>query len=186
MNYIIVDLEATCWENRKGRKSEIIEIGAVIVNDQRQIMDEFTAIIKPVIHPTLSDFCTTLTTISQEMVDQGLPFIEALENFKSWINSFGKEYLICSWGYYDKSQFISDCKIHGQETSWLDQHISLKHQYALIKSLSRPISMKNALKLEGLSMEGTHHRGIDDAKNITKIFIQHFEHWKPEGLKKTA
>ncbi len=31
---------------------------------------------------------------------------------------------------------------------------------------------------EGLELEGTHHRGIDDAKNIAKIFIRYFEEWE--------
>jgi len=30
--------------------------------------------------------------------------------------------------------------------------------------------MGGALKMEGIKLEGTHHRGIDDATNIAKIF----------------
>ncbi len=183
MNYIIVDLEATCWEKGKGRKSEIIEIGAVCVNEQNQVADEFSQIIRPEINPLLSEFCTKLTSITQEMADNGIHFIEALNNFLNWINSHGSKYLICSWGYYDKNQFLSDCEVHKQSTAWIKNHISLKHQYALIKSLRRPVGMKTALKIENLDLEGTHHRGIDDARNITKIFQEYFEFWNPEGVK---
>jgi inhibitor of KinA sporulation pathway (predicted exonuclease) len=38
--------------------------------------------------------------------------------------------------------------------------------------------MKGALEREGISMEGTHHRGIDDARNIAKIFVKDFESFK--------
>lgn len=37
--------------------------------------------------------------------------------------------------------------------------------------------MKNALKNEGLTLEGTHHRDIDDARNIAKIFLKYFGQW---------
>ena len=183
MNYVIVDLEATCWEQKKGRKNEIIEIGAVLIDDQKQPLDEFNQIIKPVINPKLSDFCIELTTITQEMVDNGNHFIEALTDFIKWIEHYGNDYLLCSWGYYDKNQFISDCEVHNHNTDWLHQHISIKHQYALIKSLRRPVGMKTALKMEEIPMEGTHHRGIDDAKNISKVFIKYFDYWNREGIK---
>ncbi len=37
--------------------------------------------------------------------------------------------------------------------------------------------MGGALKRENITLEGTHHRGIDDAKNIAKIFLKNFNHW---------
>ena len=52
----------------------------------------------------------------------------------------------------------------------MTNHISLKHQYAEIKGLRKPIGMGRALKKERLELDGTHHRGIDDARNISKIF----------------
>ena len=47
MIYVIVDLEATCWKNRDGRQNEIIEIGAVCINDEKRIISEFVQIVKP-------------------------------------------------------------------------------------------------------------------------------------------
>ena len=40
------------------------------------------------------------------------------------------------------------------------------------------MGMKNALEFDKLKLDGTHHRGIDDAKNIAKIFIKYFEQWE--------
>ena len=183
MKSIIVDLEATCWEQRKGRKSEIIEIGAICIDSQKQVISEFNQIIKPVINPSLSEFCTELTSITQNMVDEGVHFMEALHAFQNWINITQEDYLLCSWGYYDKNQFIYDCQLHALDTEWTENHISIKHQYALIKSLRRPVGMKTALKIEDLPLEGIHHRGIDDARNIAKIFIKYFDYWNPAGIK---
>ena len=37
--------------------------------------------------------------------------------------------------------------------------------------------MGGALKLEGFKLDGTHHRAIDDAKNISKIFLTNLDKW---------
>lgn len=177
-HFIILDLEATCWENRNTQPNEIIEIGALAVNDQKEILGEFTRFVKPKVHPFLSDFCTQLTTITQDQVDEADHFPEVLSNFQNWILSFGDDYWLCSWGYYDKTQLIKDCQLHSLSTEWLQNHISLKHQYAQIKKLNRPVGMPGALKTEKIPLEGIHHRGIDDARNITQIFLKYFDQWK--------
>ena len=69
MNYIIVDLEATCWENRSDGKNEIIEIGAVKVNDDQEIVSEYQQFVKPLKNPILSEFCKELTSIQQTDVE---------------------------------------------------------------------------------------------------------------------
>jgi inhibitor of KinA sporulation pathway (predicted exonuclease) len=178
MNYVIVDLEATCWEGRESNKNETIEIGAVLVNDKKQIISDFEQFVRPLMNPILSDFCKQLTSITQEQVDKAPYFYEAIDNFKNWINSHDEQFLLCSWGYYDKLQFEQDCKLHGLETDWLANHINLKHQYAQILNLRRAIGMKNTLLNEKMILSGTHHRGIDDARNITKIFLKYFDKWK--------
>ena len=147
MNYIIVDLEATCWAKKGHSPNEIIEIGAICFNDQKENLGEFDIFVKPKVHPILSDFCTELTSITQEMVDTADPFPIALTKFKDWITSFEDPYLLCSWGFYDKKQFEKDCLLHELPVDWLDAHISLKHQFAKFKKLRRPMGMKGALKI---------------------------------------
>ena len=184
MKYIIVDLEATCWEKKEGRQNEIIEIGAVCIDEAGNSISEFNQLITPARNPILSEFCIELTTITQDMVDTGLPFPQGLQLYLDWINSFEDAYLICSWGYYDRVQFENDCRQHELATDWLSNHISLKHQYAKIKSLRRPMGMKGVLKREKIELVGTHHRGIDDARNIAKIFVKYINQWNPAGIKR--
>ncbi|MEM7656064.1 MAG: 3'-5' exonuclease [Bacteroidota bacterium] len=178
MKYIIVDLEATCWEGRGNPPNEIIEIGAVLVNEQLEIESEFQRFVKPIKHPILSDFCKELTTITQVEVDQAQGFPEVLQQFQDWFDLEKGNYLLCSWGFYDKKQFQEDCLIYGLPTDWTLAHISLKHQYWKIKGLRRKVGLKKALELEQLELTGTHHRGIDDARNITKIFLRHAAAWE--------
>ena len=177
MHHIILDLEATCWQKKEGRRNEIIEIGAVCIDGQKNTLGEFSRFVRPNENPILSEFCKTLTTITQEEVDGADAFPIVLHEFQKWINGFGKDYFLCSWGFYDRKQFESDCGLHGLPIGWLKNHISIKHQYADIKNLRRPMGMKGALLKENIPLEGTHHRGIDDARNIAKIFLQCFDEW---------
>ena len=178
MNYIILDLEATCWEDRNnGKQNEIIEIGAVKIDKAGNKLSEFCAFIKPKLNPELSNFCKKLTTITQSEIDSGDSYPSVIERFKRWIN-LEEPFVLCSWGFYDKKQFEKDSDLHQTEKDWLKNHISIKHQYAKIKNLTKPIGMDSALKKEAFSLEGTHHRGIDDARNISKIFLAYFGQWE--------
>jgi len=192
MNYIIVDLEATCWENDRSTPNEIIEIGAVKLNENPLVIDEFQSFVKPMLNPVLSDFCKKLTSIQQEEVDQASSFVEVVREFQNWI---GQDYWICSWGLYDKKQFKHDCELYNLPTEWLRNHISIKHQHGKllagrlqsegkprrdIKRVERGVGMETTLKMMNIPLEGTHHRGIDDARNITKIFVKLFPELKFE------
>ncbi|MDF1547095.1 MAG: exonuclease domain-containing protein [Bacteroidales bacterium] len=178
MNYIIFDLEATCWEDKQRHTSEIIEIGAIKINEMQQVMSKFNVFIRPILQPQLSEFCTKLTSISQDDIDAAQHFPEVAEQFKNWIRVDEEDYLLCSWGFYDKKQLTMDAELHKLSTEWLQHHISIKHQHQVLKNLDRPVGLGKAIKMEGLQFEGTAHRGIDDAKNIAKIFIKYFGMWK--------
>lgn len=94
MNYIIVDLEATCEKDNKAFQNEIIEIGAVKVSETLQALDKFSSFVKPILNPVLSDFCKELTSITQEDIDKADTFPLVFQRFLDWI---GKEsYVICS------------------------------------------------------------------------------------------
>ncbi len=109
MRYIIVDLEATCWEGVRSPDMETIEIGAVMLaSGQGPAMDEFGSFVRPVVHPQLSDFCRELTSIHQEDVDWADPFPTVLRRFRAWIGS--GPFCLCSWGNYDLNQLRSDCR----------------------------------------------------------------------------
>jgi len=175
MNYIVLDLEATCKENDQTFENEIIEIGAVKINDKLETIDEFNYFLKPVINPILTSFCTKLTTIKQSDVNSAKHPKQVIQDFIKWCSN-GDYYLLCSWGFYDKKQFKHDCYYHGIDTRWLNNHISLKHQFQDIKNI-KSCGMNKALNMLKLSLDGTHHRGIDDARNITKIFKTCFGQW---------
>ena len=147
---------------------EIIEIGAVRLNAESfGLEDLFSSFVRPVIEPTLSEFCTQLTSIRQAAVGQAKPFKEVFEEFLSWIGT--EPFTLCSWGAYDLNQFKRDCLRHNITfPASFNNHINLKQEFAILKGI-RPCGMKKALQLLGIGLEGQHHRAIYDARNIARM-----------------
>jgi 3'-5' exoribonuclease 1 len=169
MRFIIVDLEATCRESGLPRtEMEIIEIGAVelLAGEPNR---EFDAFVRPEIHPTLSEFCKKLTHIRQSDVDRAGCFDRVFSEFLDWIGP--EDYALCSWGSYDLTQFLQDCaryQISPPAAFSFEEHINLKKRFAE-KFGTRPLGMAAALNQLGMPLLGTHHRGIDDARNIAAL-----------------
>jgi len=169
MDLVVVDLEATCWDTSRPRdQMEIIEIGAVRLDDELNIAGEFYSFVRPVVVPKLSDFCTELTSITQADVDGADIFSIVFSAFTGWIG--GGDCRLCSWGFWDVGQFRHDCRRHGLPfpEDFETQHINVKTEFAAWKGVRR-CGMANALKHLGIPLQGTHHRGIDDARNIAHI-----------------
>lgn len=170
--FLIIDLEATCCDKRTvpRHEMEIIEIGAVMLNRQTwEIDSEFEHFIKPVRNPILTEFCTNLTTISQQQVDAAPQFPEVMSKLVEWMNSF-PNYIFCSWGNYDKTQFLQDCKFHNVPYPFGAEHKNIKQEFSEYLGVSRKFGMAQALQHLGMELKGTHHRGIDDAHNIAAIY----------------
>ena len=170
--YLIVDLEATCSDSRtiSRHEMEIIEIGAVMLNRTTwEIDSEFQQFIQPVRHPQLTGFCTELTSIRQQDVNKAPKFIEAISRFKEWMYLF-PNHIFCSWGNYDKKQFIQDCAFHNVPYPFISEHINIKEEFSEYLGVSKKFGMEQALNELGIELKGTHHRGIDDARNIASIY----------------
>lgn len=179
MNFIIYDLEATCWEGSPpSRVQETIEIGAVKLNGYGEVQGTYERFIRPILNPYLSAFCQELTTIEQPQINRSRGFVEVIEDFQDWVEIFDEDYLLCSWGSFDKKMLIQDCELHDIEPDWIyDHHINLKKQYKTFKRLNRPWGLKKAVEKEGFEFTGIHHRGISDAENLAKVFIKHLDMW---------
>jgi 3'-5' exoribonuclease 1 len=178
MNYIIYDLEATCWENSPpGYVQEIIEIGAFRLNQYGEVRGKFNRFIRPVVHPTLSPFCRQLTSIQQEDVNRAKTFPDVIDEFKTWAYIDEEDYVLCSWGNFDRKMFAADCRLHRLESEWTERHANLKEQYRLMKNMKKGPGLRRAVEGEGLLFTGVHHRGISDAENLVKIFLKYLGHW---------
>lgn len=179
LRYVIVDLEATCWERSPPFPHEIIEIGAVCFEPKETILGEFQTFVLPLLCPVLSEFCTRLTHIEQHHVDGAPDLPTALRAFVDWTHQFG-EIRVASWGAFDYQQFLQDCSRHGVEYPF-GPHLNLKKAFSAIEQC-RPQGMRGALMRCGLGLAGTHHRGLDDARNISRILGHLTQHHSAEQI----
>jgi len=171
LHYLVVDFEATCSDDDSisREEMEVIEVGAVMVDGQSlEPLSEFQSFVRPVRHVTLTPFCIELTSITQADVDAAPSFIDVVERWSAWAAAYA-ECVFSSWGSYDHNQMLQDCRFHGITMPFVIEPINLKAEFSTRLNRRRRMGMAEALSRAGLTLEGTHHRGIDDARNIARL-----------------
>ncbi|WP_203296727.1 3'-5' exonuclease [Luteirhabdus pelagi] len=168
---IIVDLEATCWEEDgeyQKNNSEIIEIGICLLDIQSGKISEQKGILVKPMKSEVSEFCTRLTTITPKMLeDDGISLSEACQMIEKHYNS--KDYTWASYGAYDKHFLKEQCKKFNVNYPMSENHLNIKVELSKELKMRKGIGMKRALNKLKIPLDGTHHRGIDDANNSAKI-----------------
>ena len=178
MEYVILDLEATCWEgNPAGRIQEIIEIGAVRLDRYGRELSQFEAFVRPIHYPSLSIYCKNLTGITQDNVDKAPPFASVGSTFIDWVEDADSHTRICSWGDKDRDLLLSHCREFRLDTDWMDDYVDLKAEYHHIRNIQKKIGLKKALLREDLEFDGAHHRAFDDASNLARLFVKYIDEW---------
>lgn len=171
-NLVVIDVESTCWEKDPppGERMEIIEIGVCVFNRQNfAITDSAVITVKPEFSK-ISSFCTELTTITGKDVENGIKFKEACDELRKRFKTNKRAW--ASWGDYDRKQFERQCI---NTTLWQARwpfgstHLNLKYLFSWHNKISKQLAMNEALQHLGLELEGTHHRALDDCKNICTI-----------------
>ena len=89
--YIVMDLEFNCSNNsyvseKNGIRltHEIIEIGAVKLDDNLKEIDRFCSFIKPSVYTKVNSEVSKLTDITTDMIYDGKDFKEAINEFLDW------------------------------------------------------------------------------------------------------
>ena len=166
---VVVDVESTCWEDKQEARrntSEIIEIGICTLDiETGEPANKRSIFCKPVAS-TVSPFCTKLTTITPEMVaENGIDFADACQILQDEYQTESRLWL--SWGNYDRTMFVEQCRRMAVPYPYSDKHCNLKNLFA--NFYGKRMGMARALNTIDLKPEGTHHRGGDDAWNIARI-----------------
>lgn len=179
MNFIVFDLEATCWPGKPAdKRQEIIEIGALRMSPYGEVISTFSKFVRPLLNPVLSPYCLELTSISQIDINRANSFPEVIDHFLDWAEIDYEDYWLCSWGSFDKELLLHDCLLHDLDDEWVDCHINIRRQYHEIKRLRRKLGLKSAVEKEGFEFTGAHHRAFDDAENLAKIFSKYLDEWR--------
>jgi len=194
MRFVVVDLEATCWSKEtepelykiQSRESEIIEIGAVVLDEDLSVVSEFQRFVRPIRHENLSEFCVSLTNIGQDDVDKADEFATVYHELVAWMGGETDKFRFVSWGSYDDRQIRRQCRACGiEEPSWIpiDAKDEFVAWYRGQTGQRCRVGLLGAIQHLNMSFEGTAHRGIDDARNLVRIF-QHI--LDPKHLSKDA
>ena len=103
MNYIVLDLE---WnqseEKRKENKLipfEIIEIGAMKLDGKKNLVGEFSELIKPEVYSDMHHITQNLIQMEMEELERGKSFPVVMEQFLDWCGK--SDYIFCTWGPTD-------------------------------------------------------------------------------------
>lgn len=171
-NLVILDFEATCDDGATPDPQEVIEFPSVLLSlETLATRDEFVSFVRPVHHPELTTFCREFTGIRQEDVDAAEPFPQVLAKHTDWLRGL-EDWAFALCGDWDLgTMFPAQCRTSGLDYIPLPyrQWVNLKHTFAGAFGLKKGPGMAGMLQTLGLELQGHHHRGIDDCRNIARI-----------------
>ncbi|KFQ41997.1 ERI1 exoribonuclease 2, partial [Nestor notabilis] len=167
-----------------------VEFPAVLLNTSTgEIESEFHTYVQPQEHPILSEFCTELTGITQNQVDEGVPLNICLSLFSKWIQKiqmekkivFGTDILSNSTSEAKACTFVTwtdwdlgvclhyECKRKQlQKPDILNSWIDLKATYRAFYN-RKPKGLNGALQDLGIAFAGREHSGLDDSRNTAHL-----------------
>ncbi len=166
---LVIDVESTCWEGRPpaGQMSEIIEIGLCPVDlASLKRMEKRSILVRPR-RSTVSPFCTQLTTITGPMLEGAGTLDDACQVLRERYDAPERPW--ASWGDYDRRQFERVCQEMGVRYPFGPTHLNVKTLFSCALGLEKELGLDAAYARLGWPLEGTHHRGHDDAWNIAAI-----------------
>ena len=84
---LVLDFEATCQKGQQLKPQEIIEFPCALLNTRKgfEVESIFHKYVRPVHHPILTEFCTELTGITQDMVNEAEDFESVFRQFRLWV-----------------------------------------------------------------------------------------------------
>ena len=127
MQYIILDMEWNQpWPGSHSAKKlplplrgEIVQIGAVRMDAQQNLLDEFQILIRPKYFKKMNHKVASLTGIRDSVLrESGVPFPEAAAQFVAWC---GEDCIFLTWGFDDISILRENLAVFGLESGWLSR-----------------------------------------------------------------
>ena len=162
MKHVVVDLEMNpvsreFREVRRKLNEEVIEIGAVRLDENFQQEAEFQCYVKPEYGP-IKKHITSLTGITQAMVADKKTYAACFQDFVDWVGE--EETKIYSWSMSDIKQLRSECryKLPDFDIGWLNARwVDLQQEFDDRLGLHNSLALKHALGAMDHKFEGTRH-----------------------------
>ena len=176
MSYIVLDLE---WNQAMNANSsvfnrlpirlagEIIQIGAVKLNEDGTPGDEFQSDVRPVYFRSMHYKVKKLTGIDKDRLSHSDTFPEVFERFRSWC---GDGAMFLTWGYDDRRIMEQNIIVHDLDWDWIDDWINLQLIYN-IQTGGDKNQKSLSTAMEHFSIEQTRiaHDALGDAYNTALV-----------------
>ncbi|MBQ8719416.1 MAG: exonuclease domain-containing protein [Clostridia bacterium] len=171
MYYITLDLE---WNQAYAQKAlavqkqlssrlrgEVIQIGAVKLDEDMNPCGSYQIIVKPKYFKKLHRHVSQLTGITQEQMDVGTPLTEAAVRFKKWC---GKSFAFLTWGPDDIPMLKENFHVNDIESAWLDRTYDLQKIFnTQTDGLSKQRSLEYAMEYFDIPQNLPAHDALNDA-----------------------
>lgn len=176
MKYVVIDLEmckvpkgCRCKDYKWAQ--ETIEIGAVLLNEEFEVIDRFDTFVRPR-YGRVDHFIENLTGINERDLKEAPFFEEAIDSFTEWIPV--GDVSCVSWSMSDSDQIERELIAKGHSnskmiellTTWIDCQKIFDDRL----ELCRPSKLEEALILADIYPEGNMHNGLSDAHNTAILF----------------
>ncbi len=173
MHYLVLDLE---WNiaDRNNKKQlenivnfsmEIIEIGAVLLDENLSILDRFYTYVKPQYFVHLDHHVSKVTQRNTASLKKGMHFREAIGALQAWIRSYTDgEIILCTWSKSDVKPWRSNLEHYDLLPTKASKILDVQRLFALEdKSFSQQKSVAFALDYYNIAAEEPFHSAINDA-----------------------
>ena len=171
MTHIVLDLE---WNQKKYKTAvrsigEIIEIGAVRLNDDLEETGMFSMIVKPSIYPALHPYVREMVHISDEELEAGTRFEDVYRAFREFCT---EDCVLYSWGLEDIEILMQNLAYYGLPLNDFTRCYNLQKAFAAQMETEAQPQRSLAWCVEQLGieeLEGEYHRALTDARYTAKI-----------------
>ncbi|MEG1932101.1 MAG: 3'-5' exonuclease, partial [Pygmaiobacter sp.] len=171
MNLIVFDLELNRYnaENifdyhgaKQSLRGEIIQIGAVKIDEQGMVLDTFKANLRPQIYRRLSPFVAKVTGFTQKQMDAGMPMQETLSQFVCWC---GADATLLEWGMDDVPVLRQNLFLYAQDEQWPYCHYDLQQIFTRQYPLGEgdKLNLESVITRLALPVEREYHDALSDA-----------------------
>lgn len=174
MNYIVLDLEWNQGYTTSSKLSgtipfEIIEIGAVKLNSDKVMVDEFSEIVCPTIYKTVHYMTGKLVQLDMKELKKGLPFLTVMQKFLEWC---GTDYVFCTWGPLDLYELQRNMAYYKMEplANGPFPFYDVQKLYAIeCDEQKRRLGLETAVDLLKIEKDIPFHRAFSDAYYTAKV-----------------
>ena len=181
MEYVIFDLEFNQGFSRARNKTvsdercpfEIIQIGAVKLDSNFNIIDTFNSFIKPTIYKSIHPYVGKMTGISMSDVIDAPTFTNVYKDFKKFISS--KKTVLCVWGSADLKELYRNITYFGLPSKNLPKlYINIQNYASKYFELpsGKSIGLQRAVENLNLDADRSFHNALNDAYYTSQVFIR--------------